>query len=99
MENRLQKWEYIEVFNSKNEFGVIGVEGEYFSDEFYRSIDPRGRREKERGWIAGIGSMFFLMRLLAALGKEGWEAVGDIADGSYQIVELLLKRPIVAQDL
>ncbi len=99
MENRLQKWEYIEVFNSKNEFTVIGAEGEYFSDDFYRSIDPKGRREKGRGWMADVGSMFFLMRLLAALGQEGWEGVGNFADGTYQLVELLFKRPLVAEDV
>ncbi len=98
MDDRMQKWEYIEVFNSKTEFAVIGANGEYYSDEFYRSIDPKGRREEGRGWIAASGGMFFLLRLLAALGQEGWEAVGSIADGSYQLVELLFKRPLPAED-
>jgi len=94
-EANVQKWEYLELYFDNDEFTVVSSQGQYFTDEDYKSIDPKGQRSKEQNqlWRSGMGRTRFLLTLLDKLGSEGWEAVGNINTSHFTDIYLLLKRP------
>jgi hypothetical protein len=89
----MTKWEYIELYMADNEFRIISAQGEFFTDDEYTAIDPKGHRDGST-WKSGMPKTLFLLRVLGKLGVKGWEAVGNINSGYYTDVYLLLKRPL-----
>jgi hypothetical protein len=95
MEANMQKWEYLDFFMNGSDFAVISSNGEYFTDDYYKAIDPEGYRGKLKTdvWTSGMGKSKFLLTILDKLGADGWEAVGNISAGTAPSTYLLLKRP------
>lgn len=92
----MQEWEYLEVYIDGGEFSVVSSQGQYLTDEDYKSLDPKGQRrgQDNQSWYSGMGRTRFLLVLLNRLGTEGWEAIGNINSGRFGDIFLLLKRPV-----
>jgi hypothetical protein len=89
----MQKWEYLNIYSERGDFVVGNSQGEYFGDEDYKEIDPKGRRAPGEMWRPDIPRTRFLVGLLNKLGSEGWEAVGNVNSGQLLGIYLILKRP------
>jgi hypothetical protein len=92
----MQEWEYLEVYIDDDEFTVVSSQGQYLTDEDYKSLDSKGQRNGQNNqlWKSGMGRTRFLLVLLNRLGTERWEAIGNINSGDFHDIFLLLKRPV-----
>jgi hypothetical protein len=88
----MTEWEYIQIYIGNNEFAISSAQGAFFTDDEYKSIDPKGHMF-EGVWKSGMEETRLMLTPLNKLGAEGWEAVESLY-ASRVTAHLLPKRPL-----